>query len=77
MESVCVLYVSGHYWGGGGWRGFKIQCGALSKGGGGALKKDKDMRGGGLAKMQNGEISSTPPLGINNDRSLSNLRTRT
>ena len=25
--------------------GFKIQCGAFSKGGG-ALKKDKDMRGG-------------------------------
>ena len=33
MESVCVLYVSGHYWGGG-WGGFKIQCGAFSKEGG-------------------------------------------
>ena len=52
--------------------------------GGGTLKKHKDMRGGlekntstkeGVPrkKMQNSEISSTPPLGINNDRSL-NIR---
>ena len=43
MESVCVLYGVDIIGGGG---GFKIQCGALSKGGG-ALKKNKDMRGGG------------------------------
>ena len=33
MESVCVLYGVDIIWGGGG-GGFKIQCGALSKGGG-------------------------------------------
>ena len=33
-----------------GWGGFKIQCGALSKGGG-TLKKHKDMRGGVLKKI--------------------------
>ena len=47
MESVCVLYGVDIIGGGGG--GFKIQCGALSKGGG-ALKKHKDMRGGGVLK---------------------------
>ena len=42
MERECVFYMEWTLWGGG---GFKIQCGALSKGGG-LLKKHKDMRGG-------------------------------
>ena len=42
MECVCVFYMEWTLLGGGG--GFKIQCGALSKGAG-TLKKHKDMRG--------------------------------
>ena len=56
MESVCVLYGVDTI----GWGGFKIQCRALSKGGG-ALKKYQYKGGGPQKKMQNGEISSTPP----------------
>ena len=64
-----MFYMEWTLLGGGG--GFNIQCGALSKWGGGTLKKHKDMRGvlkkipvqrrGSPEKMQNGEISSTPP----------------
>ena len=72
-----MFYMEWTLWGGG---SLKYNVGHCQRGGG-ALKKHKDMRGGlekntstkeGVPrkKMQNGKISSTPPLGINNDRSL-------